>query len=124
MTNSPTPTLSLRVIGAQVNRSHVQVRELLIRQALTDCSPAVQLAAAHLVFTHRVPADVAAAWARSTSELPAGGWLAYFSGEVHNLSDPSMVPTLLGNPDLAYVHLIRVDALAYRSESAAEGVAA
>lgn len=124
MTNSPTPTLSLRVIGAQVNRSHVQVRELLVRQALTDCSPAIQLAAAHLVFTHRVPADVAAAWAKATSELPAGGWLAYFGGEVHHLDSPTLLPTLMGNPDLADVHVIRVDALAYRAEPAAEGVAA
>lgn len=124
MANSPAPTLSLRGIGAQVNRSHVQVRHLLIRQALTDCAPTIRLAAAHLVFTYRVPAEVAATWARSTSDLPANGWLAHFDGAVHHLESPAILPALLGNPDLADVHVIRVDSLTYRPEAATQGVAA
>jgi len=122
------PTLSLRTIATQVSRSHTLVQRFVTAHDLAQCPPVIQLAAAHLKFTYRVPADVVAAWARSTSELAAGGWLAYFDGALHPFDSQaqllSLLPTLMGNLDLADVHVIRVDSLAYRSEPAAEDVAA
>ncbi len=118
------PTLSLRTIAAQVSRSHTLVQRFVTTHGLAQRSPAIQLAAAHLVFTYRVPAKVVGAWASSTTTLPAGGWLAHVNGAIRFIDSADMLTMLLGNPDLPDVHVIRVDALAYRSEPATEGVAA
>lgn len=118
------PALSLRTIAARVGRSHTLVRRLLSTHGLSDCSPDIQLAAAHLALRHRIPAEAVAQWAKSTDSMPTAGWLVYTADEIQVISDEKTFALLMGNPSLTALTTVRVDALTYQAPRELAGVAA